>query len=52
VIHAASVTSCARDQRSESMPNDGANISRPHEINGTSASWRQIGGGSCGAGWQ
>jgi hypothetical protein len=52
VMHAASVTSGARDQHPESMPNDGANISRPHEIDDTSASWRQIGGSSCGAGSQ
>jgi hypothetical protein len=49
-MDAASITWNAADQLRESMPNGGANISRPHKIGDTSASRRQIGGGFCVAG--
>jgi hypothetical protein len=49
MMGAASIILGARDQPPESMPNNRANISRPREINDTSAGWRQIGGESCGA---
>jgi hypothetical protein len=52
MIDAANITLGVRDQPPESVPNDRANISRPQEIDDTSASWRQIGGGSGGAGSQ
>jgi hypothetical protein len=49
---AVSITPGARDQHSESLPIERANMSGPREINHTSASWRQAGGKSCVAGSQ